>query len=146
MNDNDVEDPRWLRVCEIYRGMAVQARYRPAAPSDGLGGIELTPAQLCDPERLQQEAEDYAREFVKADERQSFDIGCSNFSTLAAFVCALEALRRLASADNAGAAQLLGIALRSLPNQDADLDAPEARKRRVAARAARRQKSKGTTT
>jgi hypothetical protein len=62
-------DPRFRRFAESYIAMARNARYRPAAPGDGCGGIYLTAAELNDRTRLRIEAIQYALEFYNEEER-----------------------------------------------------------------------------
>ena len=48
------------RIQEAYIAMAVTARYRPAAPGDGMGSIDLTDAERKDGAVLREEARQYA--------------------------------------------------------------------------------------
>jgi hypothetical protein len=98
--------PRHERYAEAYLAMAQQAKYRPEAPSDGLGNISLTDAELADQQRLAGEATTYAVRFGREDDACAFWIGCSNFRTNRAFVWAIEAARQLASGSDGEATAL----------------------------------------
>jgi hypothetical protein len=75
--------------------MMANAGYRPAAPSDGFGHIQLTREQLDDRQRLDWEAVEYAVAFVCEDDARTFNIGCSNYATNRALVLTIEAARLL---------------------------------------------------
>jgi hypothetical protein len=64
--DDDL-DQRFGRYREPYLMMAAQARYWPAAPSDGCGNIQLEADELADAGRLAREADRYAADFVRQD-------------------------------------------------------------------------------
>ena len=83
------------RICEAYLTMAEYALYRPAAPSDGMGNIQLTTAQLAEPERLANEAHDYAVNFIAEENSCTYEIGISDYSTNRALVYTIEAARQL---------------------------------------------------
>src|SRR5262245_35576522 len=106
-------DPRVRRFADAYRAMARQAKYRPQAPSDGFGNIQLSATELEDPERLDREAEAYSRRFAAEEDDGSFRVGCSNFPTNRAFVWIIEAARLLASgtSGNEYAYELLNMAM-----------------------------------
>lgn len=108
-----VPNEKTMRFVEAYLMMALRARYRPAAPSDGFGNIQLTIEQCGQTERLLRESIDYAVRFDKEEDTRDFGIGCSNFATNRAFVFAIEAARVLASGDDgdATALQLLQLAV-----------------------------------
>jgi len=67
-----MRDPRAECVRQAYLEMA--PFYRPEAPNDGFGRIELTAEELRDLDRLDQEARDYALAFVCQDETTRFRI------------------------------------------------------------------------
>lgn len=100
--------------------MAKQAAYRPAAPRDSIGIIQLSDEEMASPVRLAKEAHEYAESFLT--ENPVFWIGfpviteldpISEYDTNRAFVYAIEAARMLA--DGVGgrktAAKLLEMAL-----------------------------------
>lgn len=91
------DNAKIMRFIEAYLMMAIRAKYRPAAPGDGLGDIYLTDDELADPGRLLDEALKYAVRFDKEEDGLSFCIGCSEFSTNRAFVLSIEAARLLCS-------------------------------------------------
>jgi hypothetical protein len=93
-----------------YRRMAAEARYRPAAPSDGLGHITVPAAELD----LDAECEDYARGWWAEEDSLRFHIGCANFSTREATVYLIEAARALCGADDGLARRLVRLAAESL--------------------------------
>ena len=103
------------RIIDAYLQMARDARYRPAAPSDGFGGITISNDELSDPARLATEAETYARRFIAEEDTLSFWIGCSNYSTNRAFVFTIEAARSLSgAADNDLIITLLKMAIKEI--------------------------------
>lgn len=83
------------RFAEAYYLMA--PFYRPCAPGDGMGSIELSPEQLADPLRLRREAMTYAYTFDAEDEACLFNLGCTDFVTNRASVFTVEAARMLGS-------------------------------------------------
>lgn len=86
------------RIVEAYLRMAKEAKYRPAAPSDGFGHITISKTALANQARLAAEADAYARKFIAEEDSLSFWIGCSNWKTNRAFVFAIEAARLMAGA------------------------------------------------
>jgi hypothetical protein len=92
-------DPRLARFAEAYLAMAERARYRPAAPGDGIGGVFLSEDEAADPARLHSEAAQYASDFLSEEDEDTFSIGCSDFDTNRAFVWAIEAARLLAAGE-----------------------------------------------
>ena len=85
-----------MRFAQAYLMMA-DAKYRPAAPSDGYGNIQLTGEQYEDRNRLYLEAVTYAMKFASVEDgTMDFHIGCSNYNTNRAFVFCIEAARLLA--------------------------------------------------
>ena len=53
-------DSRLDRYREVYLAMVKHAGYRPAAPSDGFGGITLSEEQMRDSAVIEAEARRYA--------------------------------------------------------------------------------------
>lgn len=109
-----IPDTTYKRLREAYLMMAQRARYRPAAPSDGCGHIELSRAEVGDLQRLAREAGAYAQQFRKEEDQLKFWIGCSNFKTNRAFVWTIEAARCLAGGGDETAIVLLEMALAEL--------------------------------
>ena len=85
------------RFHDAYPRMAKEVRYRPAAPSDGFGNIQLTLNQFDDKKILEQEAWRYAKQFIAEEDDCIFTIGCSNYVTNRAFMWTIEAARQLCS-------------------------------------------------
>jgi hypothetical protein len=96
-------NPRLERLRDAYLLMADQAHYRPQTPNDGFRNIQLTLDQIHDPDRLAREAIKYAMRFDAEEDTRLFWIGCSNFSTVRAFIWTIEAARQLASGDDGDA-------------------------------------------
>jgi hypothetical protein len=88
-------DPRLQRIREAYLKMARDALYRPQAPEDGFGNIQLTRAELSDLGRLEREATAFAIGFLRQEDELTFRIGCSDFRTSCALVFVIEAARQL---------------------------------------------------
>lgn len=55
-------ETRMSQIFHAYERMVSEAKYRPAAPGDGFGGIFLDPDQLADETTLQKEAHEYAHD------------------------------------------------------------------------------------
>jgi hypothetical protein len=77
------------QIAGAYARMAATARYRPAAPSDGMGHITVPERELD----LAAEQLDYARSWHEEENSLSFRIGCANFNERAAMVYLIEAAR-----------------------------------------------------
>lgn len=78
----------WQRLAEAYRAMA-SLGYRPAAPSDGFGGITVPEREL----ELDVEAREYGQRFLKEEDNGVYWAGCTDFRSLRAAIWALEAFR-----------------------------------------------------
>jgi hypothetical protein len=85
----------YTRIKEAYLQMVSEAKYRPGAPSDGFGNIQLTEEELKDAGRLDAEAHKYAVNFIAEENGLKFHIGISNYDTNRAFVHSIEAARNL---------------------------------------------------
>ena len=110
-----MRDPRAECVRQAYLGMA--SFYRPEAPNDGWGRIELSVEEMRDLDRLDREARDYALAFVCQDETARFRIsGRPHRPINPVAVWALEAAYLLCAgeAGNATAAKLLRLALKEI--------------------------------
>ena len=82
----EIVGDKLMRFAQAYLMMA-DAKYRPAAPSDGCGNIQLTSEQYADKNRLYLEAVTYAMKFASVEDGDmNFHIGCSNYNTNRAFV------------------------------------------------------------
>ena len=108
----EIVGDKLMRFAQAYLMMA-RAQYRPAAPSDGCGNIQLTSEQYADKNRLYLEAVTYAMKFASVEDGDmNFHIGCSNYNTNRAFVFCIEAARLLAGGSEGDkyADHLLGLA------------------------------------
>jgi hypothetical protein len=116
--------PSHIRFAEAYLMMATEALYRPEAPGDGMGSVNLTEEELMDHDLLLREAVDYATRFREEEDNLKFRIGISDFVTNRAFVFTIEAARSLAGANSDLAAKLLEMAV-----QDVERARQDAKKR-----------------
>ncbi len=100
------------QIADAYRRMAVEARYRPAAPSDGFGNITVA-EELLD---LDAEAREYAARWWQQEDKRRFTLGCANYEERTAMIFALEAARFCCSGlgSRPFARQLLEMALEEL--------------------------------
>ena len=80
-----------------YRRMSKEARYRPAAPSDGLGNI-------TGPLDMAREADLYARMWRRDEDAQDYPIGCPDYHHRPALVFTIEAARLICGLDGPGRA------------------------------------------
>ncbi len=87
---------KWHRMTEAYRGMA-SLGYRPAAPSDGFGGITVPKREL----EVDIEGREYGQRFLREEDEGLYLAGCTDFRSLRAAIWALEAFR-LMNAGNFG--------------------------------------------
>ncbi len=76
------------RFAEAYKMMA-ELGYRPAAPSDGFGGITVPHAVL----EVDIEAREYARRLEIEEDSDHYFAGCTDYTFNRAAVLALEAFR-----------------------------------------------------
>lgn len=106
------------QVEDIYRRMAEQAKYRPAAPSDGFGGLLVEDESELD---LDAEAADFAERWRDAEDSGSYHIGSCSKQDRPGFIFAIEAAKLVAgTGSNGHAARLLRMAADELdPAQDA---------------------------
>src|SRR5262245_5770717 len=110
-----MRDPRAECIRQAYLEMA--PFYRPEAPNDGFGHIELTAEELRDLDRLDQEARDYALAFVCQDETARFRLlGPLRHPINPVAIWALEAAYLLCAGEesNLTAAKLLRLALKQI--------------------------------
>jgi hypothetical protein len=108
----DIAKDKLLRFAQTYLMMS-HAKYRPAAPSDGFGNIQLSTEEYNDEGRLYLEAVRYAAAFNREEDTRAFSIGCSNWETNRAFILSIEAARLLASGSDGddNAVRLLKLAI-----------------------------------
>jgi hypothetical protein len=102
------------RIREAYVRMATEGRYRPAAPGDAMGSIDLTEEEIADPGLLDQEASQYAASFIEEEDSARFSIGVSNYRTNRAFVYVIEAAKGLCGAQDKVALRLLKMAIKEI--------------------------------
>jgi hypothetical protein len=114
---NEAGDERYGRYRTAYLAMAKQARYRPAAPSDGMGHILLSKEEMLDPARLTREAHKYALKFLAADDAMEYEIGCPDFRFNRAFCYAIEAATALCSPNSDLATDLLRMAIEEIASE-----------------------------
>jgi len=102
------------QIGRAYRRMAREARYRPAAPSDGLGNITLPEEELD----LDAEARAYAANWWRCEDEHTWTLGCANYEDRPTMILALEAARLCCSgaASRPFARRLLEMALEELPS------------------------------
>jgi hypothetical protein len=108
---NDVRDAYLAMV-------AAKPSYRPEAPSDGFGQIDLDDDQLEDPVRLEMEAIWAARQFYDDDEKMIFETnGCTDGRLAATMYLALQAAQRCCGGISGGRIRkILELALAALPD------------------------------
>jgi hypothetical protein len=102
---------RFDRYRTAYHEMWKHARYRPAAPGDGFGSIDLTDEEFRDPARLEEEARKYAASFLHQDDAMEYPMGCPDGRGNRAFCYTIEAARVLCAARPELAKSLLQMAL-----------------------------------
>lgn len=98
------------QVAEAYGRMATEARYRPAAPSDGLGNIVMPEAELV----LGDESAEYARQWMSQEDEGNFSTGYPDHPGRPALVFTIEAARLICGVTYEPAAQLLRMAAAEL--------------------------------
>lgn len=107
--DNLVE-----RFETTYKLMASKARYRPAAPSDGIGNITVPMADLD----LDQEAADWATAWLTWRENQILAVvGCASYEQRAILAVVIEAASCICGMANRPAILLLRLAADLLEKQ-----------------------------
>ena len=93
----------------IYRRLAREARYRPAAPSDGFGHIPKGTLNL------NRECLEYAYHWADEEDTGTYWAGCCNFNDRPAMVFIVEAARNLCGmADSKLVRKLLQMAIDEL--------------------------------
>jgi hypothetical protein len=105
------------QIEDAYRQMATSARYRPEAPSDGMGNVTVPEDQLD----LDGEARDYAARYLDEEKRGAFRVGFPNFPDRPALIWIIEAARLVNGGDPARARELLGMADAALAQSKTNL-------------------------
>ncbi|MGO2312563.1 MAG: hypothetical protein ACTH6A_11110 [Brachybacterium tyrofermentans] len=98
------------QTASTYTRMATEAKYRPAAPSDGMGTITTPLAELD----LATEARTYAESWRREEKSLEYMIGCPSYEDRPALILIIEAARLLCGVERQGAAHLLRMALANL--------------------------------
>jgi hypothetical protein len=96
-----------------YRRMAAEARYRPNAPSDGLGNI-------TGPGNLTREAAHYGQTFAADEAEMVWHLGCPDHRDRAALVFIVEAARTMNGMAHEVTADLLRMALAEVEARQQD--------------------------
>src|ERR1041385_6373356 len=102
------------RICEAYLTMAKDGNYRPSAPSDGFGHIQLTKRQIEEDKRLREGAHRYAKRFVAEWSGDGWYIGISNWESSRALALTIEAARLMCGAAEPVALRMLKLAVMEL--------------------------------
>jgi hypothetical protein len=112
------------QIKKAYRAMTKDARYRPAASSDGMGGISLSLEELKQDTVLEKEAATYAKNWRKEEDAYKFWIGCGDAQTRPALVFTIEAARNLCAGrlGDHVALRLLKLAVKELEHITKDED------------------------
>lgn len=110
------------QIRSAYKDMASQAKFRPAAPSDGLGNIAVPVADL----NIEHEAASYAKQWWEQEDGFDFFVGCCDFSTRRATIYAIEAARNMCGGrfGDATALALLKMAVKELERVTGNREAP----------------------
>lgn len=97
------------QVGGVYCRMADEARYRPAAPSDGMGNI-------TGPLDMDTEIRTYTASWRAEEDAMNYPLGCPEYKLRPAMVLAVEAARACCGADRDLAIRLLRLALDEAEN------------------------------
>lgn len=100
------------QISDAYRSMATQARYRPAAPSDGWGNITV-PEEALD---IYKECASYVQQWMAEEDEHSFQVGCPSFEGRPALIFVVEAARAINGVNYELARDLLRMAVAELEN------------------------------
>lgn len=102
-----IDRDSFIQIIDAYATMSDEARYRPAAPSDGFGNIPVPETELD----IEQEQLSYARKWWKDEDSRSYWIGCPSFQHRPAMIYTIEAARLIAGTDSERAKVLLQMAI-----------------------------------
>lgn len=118
--DPSCADELVAQFIDAYKQMANEARYRPAAPSDGMGHITVPLAQLD----LNKEALEWTGWWLGGREEEAYKlVGCADFHERAALAMVIEAASCLCGVMYRPAARLLRLAADMLDKAQARRDA-----------------------
>jgi hypothetical protein len=98
------------QIENAYRRMAEEAKYRPAAPSDGFGNIEGAEEDLD----LDAEADSYVGRWWREEDRGIYNVGVPDAGDREALIFTIEAARLLCGTDRVHSAKLLRMAADNL--------------------------------
>lgn len=108
----DMRDETKEQIEDTYRRMAEEGKYRPAAPSDGFGGLLAESEEELD---LDQEAADYAKRWWEEENRGDYSIGVPSGEDRPALIFTVEAAKLICGTGSKGhAARLLRLAADAL--------------------------------
>lgn len=100
----------FYQTMQTYVRMGNETRYRPAAPSDGMGTI-TAPLDELD---ITEEAYRYAGDWRREEDSNEYMIGCPSYPDRPALIFVVEAARLLCGVERDGAVRLLRMALDEL--------------------------------
>lgn len=110
-------DERIRAVKDAYLRMA--HFYRPEAPSDGFGNIQLDDDGRADPVRLEMEGWLAGLKWRDADDRMDFSVqGCADFRNVPAMYLMLQAAQLCCSGPEPAIRKLLQMAIEALPKEE----------------------------
>jgi len=113
LNQEPMRDPRAECVRQAYLEMA--PFYRPEASEDGLGHVRVSPEEISDRDRLDEEARRYALAVLRQDNSSRFRLSGGPYPASRAAIWVLEAAYLLcAGKGDAAAAKLLRLALKEI--------------------------------
>lgn len=104
------------QIGEAYREMAERAKYRPAAPSDGLGNITIPKEKL----NIEEESASYTPDWWKAEDDGAFHVGVPSYEGRKALIFLIEAARNVCSVRYDMAIRLLEMATLELRRGEAE--------------------------
>ena len=102
------------QIANAYKRMASQARYRPAAPGDGMGNI-IFPVQELD---IEQEQYDYIKSWWATEDSGTYPAGVPDFTYRPALIFIIEAARNLNGMSPDVARKLLTMAIQQIDQEN----------------------------
>lgn len=117
-----MDDDARKQITDAYKKMAIELRYRPAAPGDGFGNITVRYEELD----VEKEAVAYARAWWKEEDKGDYIIGSPNYELRPAMVHAIEAAKQMCAGDNELARKLLLMAADEVDVPTIEESVPEA--------------------
>jgi hypothetical protein len=102
---------------EAYKAMSLYVKYRPQAPSDGMGSLLMTKKEIENPDILDLEAKAYARELAECDYELEWTLhGCLDYKCAKVFVYIFNAATLCFSGEINLVKKLLQLALLEIEN------------------------------